>query len=129
MRELAKPLAFLVGSLKGSEKTLALENQSTYLEAFLDLLFHFLIRFGEESKDFLLRSVVVSISDSWVLGRQGADGETGGLDDEERGFPDTRTGEVDFWVQAARESEEEERRTGTRRGGGFSGASKRIKGP
>ena len=47
------------------------------------------------------------------LGRQGADGETGGLDDKERGFLDTRMCKVDFWVQAARESEEKERRTGT----------------
>lgn len=46
------------------------------------------------------------------FGQTGADGETGGLDDKERGFLDTRMGKVDFWVQAARESEEE-RRTGT----------------
>ena len=58
MRELAKPLAFIVRSLKGSEKRLALKNQSTYLEAFLDLLFPFLTHFGKESEDFLLRSVV-----------------------------------------------------------------------
>lgn len=57
MRELAKLLAFIVRSLKGSEKRFALKNQSTYLEAFLDLL-PFLTHFGKESEDFLLRSVV-----------------------------------------------------------------------
>ena len=66
--------------MKGSEKTL--KNQNTYLGAFLALLFPFLARFGEESEDFLFKSITVSL----------------------------------FW-----ESEREERRAGTQRGGGFGG--------
>ena len=102
MRELAKPLAFTVRSLKRLRKD-SLKNQSTYLGAFLALLYPFLAHFGEESEDFLLRSVTVSISDSWDSGGREADEEAGGSDDEEQGFPVTIAGEVGFRVQAARE--------------------------
>ena len=58
-------------------------------------------------------------------GRREAD-ESG---DKEQGFPVMRAGEVGFRVQTARESEREQRRAGTRRGGGFCRASEGIKRP
>ena len=81
--------------------------------AFLALLFPFLAHFCEESEDFLLRSVTVSMSDCWDSGGREADEEAGGSDDEGQGFPVMRAGEVGFRVQTARESEREERQAGT----------------